>query len=84
MGVVPIAGALLLRPLRARSRRPCRPSSKPMLPDHLLSNWRSLYGAPPDVKSVIDILRGDCGDSAPNRHSYRSSRFPSARFFGTK
>lgn len=32
----------------ARSRRPCRPSSKQMLPDLLLYNWRFLYGGPPE------------------------------------
>jgi hypothetical protein len=47
-----------------------------MLPDRLLYNWRSLYGAPPDFKSVIDMLRGDCGASAPNKHSYRKFALP--------
>jgi hypothetical protein len=52
-----------------------------MPPDLLLYNWRSLYGAPPDFKSVIVMLRGDRGASALNKHIYRKFALPFGMIF---
>jgi hypothetical protein len=52
-----------------------------MRPDHLLYNWRCLYGAPPDFNPVIVMLRGDRGDRAPSRHSSRKFALPLGLIF---
>jgi hypothetical protein len=46
-----------------------------MLPDLLLYNWRCLYGEPPDIKSVIVMLRGNAV-TVHDRHSRRKFALP--------